>query len=96
MSKVILVLNDMPSNCVECPLADRDRILEICSITGNEIDNITYEGKEELEKNKDCPLKELPKKQIIDIETTKDSEHYYTLGFNDCIDEILGEAKHND
>lgn len=36
-----------------------------------------------------CPLKPMPKKQIIDIETTKDNVHYYALGFNDCINEIV-------
>lgn len=58
--KAIILLNNMPNKCVECPLADRDRIVEFCKITGEEI-QITYSTDEEEEKirNSDCPLIEI-------------------------------------
>ena len=58
--KAIILLNNMPDKCVECPLADRDRIVKFCKITGEEI-QIIYSTDEEKEKirNSDCPLIEI-------------------------------------
>lgn len=37
--KAILILEEMPVACVDCPLADRDRICECCFVTGTPIIN---------------------------------------------------------
>lgn len=59
--KAILMLNEMPDKCVECPLADRDRIVEFCKITGEEIQIIfsTETEVKEIIRNNDCPLIEI-------------------------------------
>ena len=94
MSKAILVLDEMPENCMECPLRFKDGDTDDwfrfrCHMS---TDQIPKEGK-----LNNCLLKPLPEKKhnnggyrVIDgIEWFYDSEH--DDGWNDCIDEILGE-----
>lgn len=80
MSKAILVM-DMPSNCYECELNN----YHFCDVTGDNIER--YRNTEY--KPTWCPLREVPqKKEFSDIETAYD--RVKTLGYNACIDEILG------
>lgn len=88
MKAILLV--DMPSNCRECTFYD-DEIIPSCwahmSFTGRTI--INYEL---LDKKQFCPLKPLPQKKesslIVDGEKVNSA---YEEGWNDCVDEILGE-----
>jgi hypothetical protein len=81
MSKAILV-TDMPNECRECPCFNSNDFGVSCGASGKEItydyDNFVYT------KPDWCPLKHLPKKQSV---------YDYALGWNDCIDEILGEKQ---
>ena len=91
MSKAILVLNEMPENCGCCPLniIDAKMVFEAqthCSITGDSEDFY--------HKPKNCPLKPLPKKKQIDEKYVSDISYALTcLGYNKCIDEILGDTE---
>ena len=77
MSKAILVM-DMPSSCAECQLILEDMTSAICF--GSDVNTIDVEW--EKKKPTWCPLREVPQK--------KDNNKYYALGYNACIDEILG------
>lgn len=100
MSKAILVI-DMPSNCKECQfrVAKHYNLYEYdfwC-----EVNNEMFKGlkKDFTPKNFKCPLKPMPEKKhnnggyrVIDgTEWFYDSEH--DDGWNDCLDEILGEEE---
>ena len=80
MSKSILVI-DTPENCAVCRL----KIGLYCKENGNSIAKYFYNDKPNW-----CPLKPMPQSgnSLID-----DCKEYYTDGWNDCLDEILGEEK---
>lgn len=86
--KAILVI-DMPKDCGNCPCVGEE--FGICQAD---------------EKNRDCdwyktpswcPLKPMPEKKWVaewfDRIMENNKEHLMSLGWNDCIDEILGEEK---
>lgn len=90
MNKVILVMND-PMFCCNCPLT-RERPRRggyICCIghPGDGFVDWVYEPVDmDSEVRPDwCPLKELPNRFIYF------GEDDYAEGYNDCLDEILGE-----
>ena len=92
MSKAILVI-DMPKCCVECNIFNFSEYL-CCGmkVTAKEINTIPFL----------CPLKEIPQKKTKLKGRGKDHCEYslleqleYMKGFNDCIDEILGEENDN-
>lgn len=100
--KAILVLNEMPKNCLECPLGKNMSIpIETCiqcPIGKCVID-------EETEIRPDwCPLKPMPekKKERYGMERQTSTGHWETYkeeidsvatGYNACIDEILGDKE---
>ena len=76
MSKAILVI-DMPSGCNECDIMCQQYYATI--------------KKEELKcgmKPHNCPLKPMPEKQINF--TFNELDNASMIGWNECIDEILG------
>ena len=77
--KTVLVI-DSPKDCIECPLF----AFECCHVRRKEIpmENITQGIKPEW-----CPLKCLPKKLPM-----KSKHMMWQHGWNDCIDEILGDC----
>lgn len=81
--KVILVI-DMPHYCHDCICADWDQCL--CKASNREIYSQEYMngGRQTW-----CPLKPMPKK----YELTTEKGNRYAVGWNDCIDEILGEEE---
>lgn len=78
MSKVIAVLNEMPKSCMSCNLSSMCG--SFCSIIGDTYAQIG-------DRSEECPLKPLPKQTIC---YPVNQEPYWD-GWNDCIDEILGE-----
>lgn len=98
--KAILILDEMPSRCEECPCYQSEMNYETieyryCGRDGHVVswnDSPKYDS---------CPLKPLPQKNKYDVEkyATVDYEndvtlgHYLNNGWNDCIDEILGEEE---
>ena len=89
MAKAMLIM-DMPSSCSKCPICQGiDMCGEyICSIKDEfEYEQGYYDG--EYDRPNYCPLRDCPtKKEFSDIETAYD--RVKTLGYNACIDEILG------
>ena len=83
MSKAILVM-DMPSSCKECPCVDELGYIRVCHCTGEVI-----ESGYAVRRQDNCPLRDLPQKKEI---TFRDSDitRIEKIGYNACIDEILG------
>lgn len=90
--KAILILDEMPKSCNECQLkvldADLYYTTYACKNVACETDDILETTKYEM----NCPLKRLPKKkEIKEVKQLKDfTEQYSDIGFNACLDEILG------
>lgn len=78
MMKAILVIDKMPKNCDECRL----NIEGICSATDERIYSIR------------CPLKPLPQKMNrFPKKGVGVIPPFYADGWNNCIDELLGETE---
>ena len=77
MSKAVLVM-DMPKDCYECKLQDwlTCRIAKQCNTSHSRPDW--------------CPLREVMEKKEADIYTTA-YDKATIIGYNACIDELLGE-----
>lgn len=92
MKKAVLVM-DMPKNCRECRLKYDCELRYICTnpLKGKYRIDVTKHVQNET-KSDWCPLKEapdvIPKEYPIEID---DYDWGYRRGWNDCIDEILGE-----
>lgn len=98
--KAILVLDKMPDCCGNCPLLqqwyddEHEEWYEMCFYRYCKIEDT--ESKLNI-----CPLKPLPQKDKYDVKkyATVDYEneetlgHYLNIGWNACIDEILGETE---
>ncbi len=90
MNKTILVLNEMPSSCVECPCRTKnlkDEYVCNCLYEDNKLNLYHMMHK----RPQWCPLKELPEKQVRDY---PEYDRYVTGwddGWDACLDEILGE-----
>lgn len=82
--KAILVIDEMPKECIECPFhrlyADGFLNETHCILTAR--------------RNKDgvntraewCPLKPMPEPKEPSVDSTK--EYWFACGFNDCLEEI--------
>ena len=96
--KAILVI-DMPNSCYECDYCG------YATIDSNEGDEYTYRSCalsqryigeiEESYKDSLCPLKPMPQKKVLDEELFNTGNFRLVFasytGWNECIDEILGE-----
>jgi hypothetical protein len=84
MSKAVLVM-DMPSSCLECPIGQNESIpLETCircplgkCVVDAETETIPDW----------CPLKPMPDKRSTEYNPARNP--YITEGYNACIDELL-------
>ena len=85
MSKAILVLENMPKCCDECPLYNIDYKVGWCK----GIYKRTGVTNVHSEKANWCPLKPLPKKRYQGY-TYDEYIDGCNFGYNFCIDEILG------
>lgn len=90
MSKAFLVM-DMPSSCSECKLKSRlnceiEGVTHCCNLTEGMI--TLDKGFEERLPN--CPLPEFPQKKEADVYTNA-YDKAAMIGYNACIDELLGE-----
>ena len=86
----ILVLDKMPESCSQCEIFNFSDLTCLgCKVNFKDVGKVQSW----------CPLKPLPQKNKYDVEkyATVDYEnnvnlgHYLNKGWNDCIDEILGE-----
>ena len=87
MPKAILIMDDMPECCADCPCSffERDNpILNlICGVTQEDAYNV---GKPDW-----CPLQELPEKMKVCGKYPQPDRiaPSYKVGWNACLDEIL-------
>lgn len=87
MAKAILIM-DMPSRCIECPLLASWQ--DSASAPRNYWCPYNLEITIEVEKRSEwCPLREVPQKKVIHCTDTMHHRHAKD-GYNACIDEILG------
>lgn len=82
MSKAMLIM-DMPSSCMECQLCYNEDF-PMCEAGGRRIKDDNIEKRQEW-----CPLREVPQKK--EESSIGGLEFVYMEGYNDCIDEILGD-----
>lgn len=83
MAKGIMVI-DIPKSCISCPCygEDWDDGDEWCRVTGEAIYRYTDDEQ--------CPIKPMPEKYSIN-HMMHDVDIDVAIGWNTCIDEILGE-----
>lgn len=91
MGKCILVLDEMPSSCIKCPLYNY--VPSRCFVLGKFQNDISEDYKPDW-----CPLKPITEKvetfnceELCDVDDWYDSG--YHNGYNACIDEILGDKE---
>lgn len=89
--KAILVI-DMPSDCYHCQLHD----YEYRWCYGKDESSVLTEEDIESKRVEGCPLKPMPEKK--ERESWGDNEYaiynnLHKMGWNDCIDYILGETE---
>ena len=93
MAKAMLIM-DMPSRCIECPLLASWQ--DSASAPRNYWCPYNLEITIEVEKRSEwCPLREVPQKKEefeMDIIHHESLDLGKRLGYNACIDEILGVA----
>lgn len=82
--KAVLVIDEMPRNCAECPIRFSGEPNEWCWYLRHGLDDIKT-------KPSWCPLKYLPSKELDDDGSTEWDIYYQ--GWSDCLDEILGETE---
>lgn len=86
--KAILVI-DMPDTCEDCQLRSYNQCY---GLRYNRTIIEKWDGTDEFKlRNKICPLKPMPEK--YGVTTHVAAVQGYITGFNDCIDEILGEKE---
>lgn len=93
MSKVILVMDEMPNKCSDCRLTEFGyrRVCSACSektIDGSGNVNVFPINLDAETKPNWCPLKEAPEKYEQKDWEYPDDE-YFADGYNKCVDDIL-------
>ena len=89
MAKAMLIM-DMPSRCIECPLLASWQ--DSASAPRNYWCPYNLEITIEVEKRSEwCPLREVPEKKERTFSSL--GKYHETIGYNACIDEILGGAE---
>ena len=88
MTKAILVLNEMPKRCMECPFAYEYEQMYFCKTLQKIIGT----------KKDECPLKPIPKEEEIDenykfTRWDDDCDMAYNCGYNTCLEDIFGGAE---
>ena len=86
MSKAILVLNNMPDKCKDCPLHEMSGSFDkhLCVPMQKSHDKFA-------KKKPDwCPLKDLPNHKENNFDDNR-CKTGHVWGYNACLDEILGE-----
>lgn len=91
--KAILVIDEMPTRCLDCPLIwdEMNNDIVRCSNGRRLDDNDEYIYKQ---KPSWCPLRPLPSKLVpFGYLDAGNEDGLYEKGYNDCIDEITGETE---
>ena len=90
--KAILVLNEMPSRCLNCNCVghiNHNGKFNVCRITGEILqEDDYYKSKPDW-----CPLKLMPSKKPTIGKESENDIICMNAGYNACIDEILGDKE---
>lgn len=87
--KAILVI-EMPSSCLDCPCYFSNDGYCICQEAGKLLANEDVDN----ERPTWCPLKKVPKKKELMTKPKLPTHEFdVRLGYNACIDELLGGAE---
>lgn len=104
MSKGIIVLDEIPKSCIDCPVCYHSEDMSLgrfqyerlyrCKLEPEEVEQVYLE--DILHKKPEwCPIKPMPEKKSPMEQTVSPmiTEQYepYDRGWNDCIDEIFKE-----
>ena len=104
--KAILVL-EIPKNCLECPFRYKSEEMSLGNFTYQSLFRCKFEPEGLCEDDGDtvylndimmkskpdwCPLKPVPEKEVL-LTYPEYRENDYSLGYNACIDEILGDKE---
>jgi len=87
MSKVILVMDNMPESCDKCSLFHNHYSDMCCGGLRNR--TIDYPYPKDFRQDW-CPLKDLPEREDVNFENTEYDVGYIT-GWNECIEKILNK-----
>ena len=99
--KGIIVLNEIPKSCVECPMCYHAEDMSLgrfkyerlykCKLEPENIEQVYLE--DILHKKPDwCPIKPMPERKMCTMSICISADEYNKRkGFNSCIDEITGE-----
>ena len=89
--KAILVINEMPKRCDDCPLYQWTDI---------KVSGLSYPvgcgwcGAGGTNADIWCPLKPMPQKMTpVTLHQCIEDEYLYQKGWNDCLEEITGETE---
>lgn len=91
--KAILVIDKMPNGCWKCPLHswdDEDNWVGCQMLFGRQTGCMDDKF---IPIPNGCPLKPMPEafEEPIEISTSREINFGYMLGYNACLDDILGE-----
>lgn len=101
--KAILVIDEFPKSCYECPLTHSEAGFfgDICDSVCTVLDRTNIVFMDGMGKPDWCPLKPLPIKNkykhdsmaTVDYENDITLADYQNFGRNACLDEITGETE---
>lgn len=91
MTKAILVI-DMPANCMQCRFRDGDW----CSVDDyakSDGSLVIHRHEHDFKRHESCPLKPIPEKKFVNenfLRVAVSQEYDLEIGYNQCLDDILG------
>ena len=98
--KGIIVLDEVPKSCVDCPMCHHAEDMSLgqfkyerlyrCKLEPEEVEQVYLD--DILHKKPDwCPIKPIPKRKTGRSLPEYDTDIHYEIGWNSCIDAIIGE-----
>ena len=80
--KYYLLIDEKPESCETCPIRSYSNLMLVCTPMRNAASDV------------ECPLRPLPqKKEPFGYLDMGNEDGLYEKGWNDCIEEIMGETE---
>lgn len=87
MKSISILVIDKPVNCIDCLFNHQDKS---CVIT--ETSFMSEKGFDlAKERLKDCPLRDLPQKEVVNEYDFENYRNGVSIGWNRCLEKITGE-----
>ena len=90
--KMILII-DKPNTCTDCRLNDDNNGYPMCVYLHSSHGSLAFHFNGDKERNPYCPLKPMPEKKEPFYDINEGDYDKRIDGWNECIDELLGEAE---